>query len=100
MSLLAWHLGGYRPFFGTGVLGGFTTFSTYAADVRRLLTEGQPGTALGYLAATLAAALAGVWLSATATRRPAADLRTLTQALRTIAGTSPPEASQRREQTP
>src|SRR5690242_7485541 len=25
-----------RPFFGTGVLGGFTTFSTYAADIRRL----------------------------------------------------------------
>ena len=23
-----------RPFFGTGVLGGFTTFSTYATDVR------------------------------------------------------------------
>ena len=35
-----------------------------------------------------------------ATRLPATDLRTLTQALRTIASTSPPQASQRREQTP
>ena len=25
-----------RPFFGTGVLGGFTTFSTYAVDIQKL----------------------------------------------------------------
>jgi hypothetical protein len=35
-----------------------------------------------------------------ASRLPDADLAQLTQALRTIAGTSPPQASQRREQTP
>ncbi len=35
-----------------------------------------------------------------ASRLPAADLGTLTQALRTIAAASPPEASQRRGQTP
>ena len=35
-----------------------------------------------------------------ASRLPATDLRTLTQALRTIASTSPPEASQRRGATP
>lgn len=58
-----------RPFFGTGVLGGFTTFSTYAVDIRRLLVEGHPGTGLGYLAATLFAALAAVWLAMTAVRR-------------------------------
>ncbi|MFI7501025.1 fluoride efflux transporter CrcB [Streptomyces sp. NPDC049687] len=58
-----------RPFFGTGVLGGFTTFSTYAVDIQRLVDEGRPGTALAYLAATLFAALAAVWLAATATRR-------------------------------
>ncbi|MGW0846818.1 fluoride efflux transporter CrcB [Streptomyces sp. NPDC002787] len=55
-----------RPFFGTGVLGGFTTFSTYAVDIQRLMGEGRPGTALAYLAATLLAALMAVWL-ATAT---------------------------------
>ncbi|WP_200306341.1 fluoride efflux transporter CrcB [Streptomyces adelaidensis] len=57
-----------RPFFGTGVLGGFTTFSTYAVDSRRLMEEGHPGTALAYLAATLLAALAAVWLAVTAAR--------------------------------
>ncbi|MFI1032942.1 fluoride efflux transporter CrcB [Streptomyces sp. NPDC020951] len=58
-----------RPFFGTGVLGGFTTFSTYAVDIQRLFDQGRPGTALAYLAATLLAALSAVWLAATATRR-------------------------------
>ncbi|MDN3024177.1 fluoride efflux transporter CrcB [Streptomyces sp. S.PB5] len=58
-----------RPFFGTGVLGGFTTFSTYAVDIRRLVDSGHPGTGLAYLAATLLAALTAVWLAATATRR-------------------------------
>jgi CrcB protein len=57
-----------RPFFGTGVLGGFTTFSTYATDVQRLTDGGQARTALGYLALTLAAALAAVWAGAWATR--------------------------------
>ncbi|MFE9674143.1 fluoride efflux transporter CrcB [Streptomyces sp. NPDC006259] len=58
-----------RPFFGTGVLGGFTTFSTYAVDLQRLFDTGHPGTALAYLAATPLAALTAVWLAATATRR-------------------------------
>ncbi|MCX5167160.1 fluoride efflux transporter CrcB [Streptomyces antibioticus] len=58
-----------RPFFGTGVLGGFTTFSTYAVDIERLFHAGRAGTALAYLAATLCAALAAVWLAAAATRR-------------------------------
>ncbi|MFI1354329.1 fluoride efflux transporter CrcB [Streptomyces sp. NPDC020898] len=58
-----------RPFFGTGVLGGFTTFSTYAVDIQKLVDEGHPGTGLAYLAATLLAALTAVTLAATATRR-------------------------------
>ncbi|MFB8774215.1 fluoride efflux transporter CrcB [Streptomyces broussonetiae] len=58
-----------RPFFGTGVLGGFTTFSTYAVDIRNLVDAGRPGTALAYLAATLGGALVAVWLAATAARR-------------------------------
>ncbi|WP_369244212.1 fluoride efflux transporter CrcB [Streptomyces sp. R41] len=58
-----------RPFFGTGVLGGFTTFSTYAVDIQKLLDAGHPGTGLAYLAATLLAALAAVWLAGTAVRR-------------------------------
>ena len=58
-----------RPFFGTGVLGGFTTFSTYAVDIQKLVASGHPRTAPAYLAATLIAALAAVWLAMTATRR-------------------------------
>ncbi|WP_208862981.1 FluC/FEX family fluoride channel [Micromonospora chersina] len=50
-----------RPFLGVGVLGGFTTFSTYAVDTQRAIAAGAPGTALAYLAATLAGALLAVW---------------------------------------
>ncbi|MHC8561914.1 fluoride efflux transporter FluC [Streptomyces albidoflavus] len=53
---------------GTGFLGGFTTFSSYADDIRVLLEEGEPGTAIGYLAATVAAALLAVAVAGTATR--------------------------------
>jgi CrcB protein len=57
-----------RPLLGTGVLGGFTTFSTYALDVERLLSRGQVATALGYLVATPVLALVAVWAAATSTR--------------------------------
>lgn len=58
-----------RPFFGTGVLGGFTTFSTYTVDIQKLVDSGHARTGLAYLAATLLAAMAAVWLGVTATRR-------------------------------
>lgn len=58
-----------RPFFGTGVLGGFTTFSTYAVDIRTLVDGRHARTALAYLAATPLAALVAVWLGVWATRR-------------------------------
>ncbi|WP_306337472.1 fluoride efflux transporter CrcB [Streptomyces sp. KL118A] len=61
-----------RPFLGTGVLGGFTTFSTYAVDIERLVRGGHARTGLAYLALTLAAALAAVWAGAWTTRRVAA----------------------------
>src|SRR6266545_5155421 len=62
-----------RPFLGVGVLGGFTTFSTYAAETRDLLQPGTVAIAFAYLAATLLAAMlavvAGVWLTRAAARR-------------------------------
>lgn len=57
-----------RPFSCTGVLGGFTTFSTYAVDIQRLVAGGRILTGFAYLAVTLLAALAGVWAAANATR--------------------------------
>ncbi|MFC9601879.1 fluoride efflux transporter FluC [Streptomyces niveus] len=58
-----------RPFLGVGVLGGFTTFSTYTLDFLRLVRHGQAPAALGYAAVTLVGAMAAVWLTATVTRR-------------------------------
>jgi CrcB protein len=62
-----------RPFLGTGLLGGYTTFSTYSVDVQRLVAAGEARTALLYLAGTLVAALgavyAGISLARAATRR-------------------------------
>lgn len=49
-----------RPFVGVGVLGGFTTYSTYAVDVVALVDAGRPGRALAYGALTVVVALAAV----------------------------------------
>lgn len=58
-----------RPFLGTGVLGGFTTFSTYTVDIQRLVAGAHVDIALLYLALTPIGALLAVWVSASATRR-------------------------------
>ena len=58
-----------RPFLGTGVLGGFTTFSTYAVDIQLLVGGAHMGTALLYLALTPIGALLAVWATTNATRR-------------------------------
>jgi fluoride exporter len=57
-----------RPFLGVGLLGGYTTFSTYMLETRELLDRGQPATAVGYLVGSLVAGLAAVWLGIAATR--------------------------------
>ena len=49
-----------RPFLGVGVLGGFTTFSTYELDARGLLASGRAGLALAYVAGSVVAGLLAV----------------------------------------
>lgn len=65
-----------RPAFGTGVLGGYTTFSAYAHALDVLASDGHVGTAAGYLVVSLVggvvAAASGVALGA---RLPARAVR-------------------------
>ena len=51
-----------RPFVGVGVLGGFTTFSTYLLDTRTLVVSHRGQLAAVYLIGTLAVGLAAVFL--------------------------------------
>lgn len=57
-----------RPFLGTGLLGGYTTFSTYVVDIQHLVQAGAARTALAYLAGTMLAALAAVYAGTVLTR--------------------------------
>jgi CrcB protein len=63
-----------RPFLGTGVLGGYTTFSTFAVDIVALADAGAVVTAVGYVAASVVggvlAAVTGVVLGRSVLRRP------------------------------
>jgi CrcB protein len=61
-----------RLFLGTGVLGGFTTFSAYALDALGLAA--RPLTALLHVAGTLAVALAAVRVGDRAGRAAAGRL--------------------------
>jgi fluoride exporter len=72
-----------RLFLATGVLGGYTTFSTYVVGMQKELAAGAPRTALAYGAATAIVALAAAWLgdrAATAIRRSRAEPATGTPA--------------------
>jgi fluoride exporter len=57
-----------RPLLGTGLIGGFTTFSTFAIGIQRLITGGHAVTAAAYLLATLATCTAATWVAARTAR--------------------------------
>lgn len=62
-----------RPLLGVGVLGGYTTFSTFAVDVVTLAVHGRPLPALAYLVATPISALAAVWIGTNLSRAVTRD---------------------------
>ncbi|MEU7141329.1 CrcB family protein [Nocardia sp. NPDC046473] len=64
-----------RPFLGVGVLGGFTTFSTYAEDIRALLDPATVIVAAVYLVATLVVALVATTAALILTRAAARFIR-------------------------
>lgn len=51
-----------RLLLAVGVLGGFTTFSSFSLEAISLIQRAQPGFAALYIAATLGAGLFGLWL--------------------------------------
>jgi fluoride exporter len=51
-----------RLFIATGILGGFTTFSSYSLEAVLLLERGETGTALAYILGSVVLGLAGLFL--------------------------------------
>ncbi|KWX56593.1 fluoride efflux transporter CrcB [Mycobacterium sp. NAZ190054] len=58
-----------RPFLGTGLCGGLTTFSTMQVETVKMVEHGHYGLAAGYTAASIAAGLVAVYLATALTRR-------------------------------
>jgi len=58
-----------RAFAGTGVLGAYTTFSTFSVETDLLVKDGNVGTAVAYVVASLVAGIAVAWLGIVLARR-------------------------------
>ncbi|MGI8901435.1 MAG: fluoride efflux transporter FluC [Nocardioides sp.] len=61
------------PLIGTGVLGGFTTFSAYSEQTRTLYVAGQQQAAGAYVLSTLACCLVAVALASRLSDRASRD---------------------------
>ena len=57
-----------RPFLAVGLVGGYTTYSTYAGGVMTLLTGHAPALADAYALTSIVASLAAVWCGMRAAR--------------------------------
>ena len=53
----------WRLFLAVGVLGGFTTFSTFSFETLGLIEQNQWGKALGYVSSSVVLGLLAVWLA-------------------------------------
>jgi CrcB protein len=58
-----------RPFLGTGICGGLTTFSAFQIELLQMLDAGHAALALGYAAASIAAGAVAVGLATNLVRR-------------------------------
>jgi CrcB protein len=58
-----------RPLLGTGFCGAYTTFSTMQVEVLRIVEAHRYGLAVAYVAVSIAAGLAAIWLASAIVRR-------------------------------
>jgi fluoride exporter len=59
----------WRLFLVTGILGGYTTFSSFEWEVFAVLRAGAAAVALSYVVLSVAAGLVGVWIGALLSNR-------------------------------
>ncbi|MES2022203.1 MAG: fluoride efflux transporter CrcB [Pseudomonadota bacterium] len=69
-GFLARHANGeaWRLLLGVGVLGGFTTFSSFSLDTIALIERGSLGTALGYVLVSVIGSILAVFVGLTSVR--------------------------------
>jgi CrcB protein len=77
-----------RPFLAVGVLGGFTTYSTFAVDVVRLADAGRLALAAGYLVASVLGGVLAVLAGLLAARAAIHAVESLDDDLRAGEGTT------------
>jgi len=58
-----------RPFVAVGLLGAYTTFSTFAVETTLLVRDGHPSTATAYALGSVVAGLAAAFAGAAGARR-------------------------------